>query len=189
MCYYKKVKPGGLTCRNLPETMGEIMNEKTKISNKWRFLIVFVSIVGLFLLVFMVAVLSFQDGDSSSSETLSIAVRLADQIYEKPTRTEIEAVGLMLRFCAHLGLFFIVGMMTTFVSMVIFKRYYRILGVAVSAMICYMLAYYTEYYKQYIAGRHFQETDVVLNRYGSAAGIVCMIVFYFLNRLLVKLSS
>lgn len=165
------------------------MNEITRISNKWRFLIVFVSIVGLFLLVFLVAVLSFQDGDSSSSETLSIAVRLADRIYEKPTQTEIEAVGLMLRFSAHLGLFFIVGMTTTFVSMVIFKRYFRIIGVVASAVICYMLAYYTEYYKQYIAGRHFQEADVILNRYGSAAGIACMIVFYFLNRLLVKLSA
>ena len=165
------------------------MNEKTKIPNIWRFLIVFISIIGLFLLVSLVAVLSFQDGNSSSSETLSIAVRLADWIYEKPTQTEIEAVGLMLRFSAHLGLFFIVGMMTTFVSMVIFKRYYRIIGVAASVMICYVLAYYMEYYKQYIVGRHFQEADVILNRYGSLAGIACMIFFYFLNRLLVKLSA
>ena len=165
------------------------MNEKNKIPNIWRFLIVFVSMVGLLLLVFLVAVLSFQDGSSSSSETLSIAVRLADRIYEKPTQTEIEAVGLMLRFSAHLGLFFIVGMMTTFVSMVIFKRYFRILGVAASVMICHVLAYYMEYYKQYIVGRHFQEADVILNRYGSAAGIVCMVIFYFLNRLLVRLSA
>lgn len=165
------------------------MNRENKISDNRRFLIVFTSVIGLMLLVCLVVVLSFQDGASSANETISIAVRIANRIYDNPTRTEIEAVSLMIRYGAHLGLFFIVGMMTTFVGMVIFKKYYRILGVVLAWGICYMLAYYTEYYKQFIAGRHFQQPDVMLNRFGSAAGIFCMIISYFLNRLLVRLSS
>lgn len=165
------------------------MNRENRISDSRRFFIVFVSIIGLMLLVCLVAALSFQDGASSANETISIAAGIANRIYDNPTQTEIEAVSLMIRYGAHFGLFFIVGMMTTFVGMVIFKKYYRIIGVVSAWGICYVLAYYTEYYKQFVAGRHFQQPDVMLNRFGSVAGIVCMLISYFLNRLLVKLSS
>lgn len=152
-------------------------------------LVIFASIMGLVLLLYLVMILSFQDGDSSTSETMSIAVRISRIIYEDPTESEVRTVSLMLRYVAHLGLFFVVGLVTTFVSMVIFRRYYRILGVLLSGGICYMLAYYTEYYKQFVDGRHFQMTDVGLNWLGSVAGIACMVLSYFMNRLLVEMSS
>ena len=152
-------------------------------------LVIFASVMGLALLLYLVMILSFQDGDSSASETISIAVRISQRIYTNPTEDEIRTVSLMLRYVAHLGLFFVVGLVTTFVSMVIFRRYYRIFGVLLSGGICYLLAYYTEYYKQYVEGRHFQMTDVALNWLGSAAGIACMVLSYFMNRLLVEMSS
>ena len=150
---------------------------------------IFASVMGLALLLYLVMILSFQDGDSSASETISIAVRISQRIYTNPTEDEIRTVSLMLRYVAHLGLFFVVGLVTTFVSMVIFRRYYRIFGVLLSGGICYLLAYYTEYYKQFVEGRHFQMTDVALNWLGSAAGIACMVLSYFMNRLLVEMSS
>lgn len=152
-------------------------------------LVIFLSVIGLMLLIYLVMILSFQDGDRSASETLSIAARISRRIYTNPTEDEIKTVSLMLRYVAHLGLFFIVGFVTTFVSMVIFRRYYRIFGVMLSGGICYLLAYYTEYYKQFIEGRHFQMTDVGLNWLGSATGIACMVISYFMNRLLVEMSS
>ncbi len=152
-------------------------------------LVIFASVMGLALLLYRVMILSFQDGDSSASETISIAVRISQRIYTNPTEDEIRTVSLMLRYVAHLGLFFVVGLVTTFVSMVIFRRYYRIFGVLLSGGICYLLAYYTEYYKQFVEGRHFQMTDVALNWLGSAAGIACMVLSYFMNRLLVEMSS
>ncbi|MCI8357892.1 MAG: VanZ family protein [Lachnospiraceae bacterium] len=152
-------------------------------------LVIFASVMGLALLLYLVMILSFQDGDSSASETISIAVRISQRIYTNPTEDEIRTVSLMLRYVAHLGLFFVVGLVTTFVSMVIFRRYYRIFGVLLSGGICYLLAYYTEYYKQFVEGRHFQMTDVALNWLGSAAGIACMVLSYFMNRLLVEMSS
>ena len=152
-------------------------------------LVIFASVMGLALLLYLVMILSFQDGDSSASETISIAVRISQRIYTNPTEDEIRTVSLMLRYVAHLGLFFVVGLVTTFVSMVIFRRYYRIFGVLLSGGICYLLAYYTEYYKQFVEGRHFQMTDVALNWLGSAAGIACMVLSYFMNRLLVEMYS
>lgn len=151
--------------------------------------IIAASILGLMLLLYFVMFVSFQNGAQSTSVTLKVAEQIAVSIFDNPTQEQIKSVSLMIRYGAHLGLFFVVGIVMAFVSMVIFRRHFRIIGVLGAGFVCYLLAYYTEYYKQYIDGRHFQMSDVALNWYGSLAGITCMVVSYFLNRLLVKLSS
>ncbi len=151
--------------------------------------VIVASVLGLMLLLYFVMIVSFQSGATSNNVTLRLASQIARRIFDHPTQDQIDTTSLMIRYGAHLGLFFVVGLVTTFVSMVIFKRYFRILGVIGAGVVCYILAYYTEYYKQFVEGRHFQMSDAALNWYGSLAGIVCMVGSYFLNRLLVKLSS
>lgn len=151
--------------------------------------VIIASILGLIMLLYFVMIVSFQSGASSSSVTMKAAGQIARRIFDNPTQDQIETTSRMIRYGAHLGLFFVVGLVTTFVSMVIFRNYFRILGVIGAGGVCYVLAYYTEYYKQFVEGRHFQLSDAALNWYGSLAGIVCMVGSYFLNRLLVKLSS
>lgn len=146
------------------------------------------SLLGLMMLLYFVMIVSFQNGDVSSVVTSRLAGQIARRIFDEPTRDQILTTELMIRYGAHLLLFFVVGLVTTFVSMVIFRRYYRILGVIGAGAVCYLLAYYTEYYKQFVEGRHFNQSDAILNWYGSVAGIVCMVGSYFLNRLLVKLT-
>lgn len=150
--------------------------------------VIAVSLAALFMLLYVVMVLSFQNGTDSAGITMRLAEQIARRIFEQPTMDQIEATALMIRYGAHLGLFFVVGFVTTFVGMVIFRGYYRIFGVIGAGAVCYVLAYYTEYYKQFVEGRHFQQSDAALNWYGSVAGILCMAGSYFLNRLLVKLS-
>lgn len=165
------------------------MKSEKKMNLCLELAVIFISVICLIMLLYLVMVLSFQSGDKSSSETMSIAARIAQNIYNNPTEEDITTISIMLRYFAHLALFFVVGLVTTFVSMVVFRQYFRILGVFASAGACYVLAYYTEYYKQYIDGRHFQTADVKLNWCGSIAGIICMVGSYFMNKLLVKLSS
>ena len=161
-----------------------------KQAKLWLQLIVIAaSVMALVLLLYFVMIVSFQNGEQSTSVTMKVAGQIAVSIFENPTQEQIEAVSLMIRYGAHLALFFVVGSVMAFVSMVIFRKYFRMVGILMSGVVCYMLAYYTEYYKQFIEGRHFQMSDVSLNWYGSLAGIVCMVASYFLNRLLVKLSS
>lgn len=148
-----------------------------------------VSFAALILLLYFVMAVSFQNGTASISATMQLAEKISRRIFEQPTADQIATTAWLIRYGAHLGLFFVVGFVTTFVSMVVFRRYYRILGVIVAGVVCYLLAYYTEYYKQFVEGRHFQQSDAALNWYGSVAGILCMVGSYFLNRLLVKLSS
>lgn len=161
-----------------------------KYTKLWLQLIVITaSVAALVLLLYFVMVVSFQNGTVSAGVTMRVAGQIAASVYDNPTEAQIEAVSLMIRYGAHLALFFVVGSVTVFVSMVVFKRYFRIIGILLSGAACYMLAYYTEYFKQFVEGRHFQMSDVTLNWYGSLAGIICMVASYFLNRLLVKLSS
>ncbi|MDE6388916.1 MAG: VanZ family protein [Lachnospiraceae bacterium] len=161
-----------------------------KHTNLWlEIAVIAASIAALMLLVYFVVIVSFQNGAQSTSVTMRVAEQIASSIFDNPTNEQVETVSLMIRYGAHLALFFVVGLVTAFVSMVICRQYFRIIGVLASGAICYGLAYYTEYYKQFIDGRHFQMSDVSLNWYGSLAGISCMVVSYFLNRLLVKLSS
>ncbi len=152
-------------------------------------IVIIASVVGLMVLLYFVMVISFQTGASSSGITIRLATQIARRIFENPTKEQIETTSLMIRYGAHLGVFFVVGLVTTFVSMVIFRRYFRILGVIGSGAVCYVMAYYTEYYKQFVEGRHFQMSDATLNWYGSVAGIICMVGSYFLNKLLVRLSA
>lgn len=147
-----------------------------------------VSLAALSLLIYFVMAVSFQNGEASIGVTMRFAQQLAGRVFEQPTEEQIKTTSWIIRYGAHLGLFFVVGFVTTFVSMVIFRKYYRIFGVIGAGFLCYVLAYYTEYYKQFVEGRHFHQSDAALNWYGSVAGILCMVGSYFLNRLLVKLS-
>lgn len=151
--------------------------------------VILVSLACMLLLLYFVMFVSFQNGETSTGITMTIAERIARRIFTAPTEDQVLTISYAIRYAAHLGLFFIVGVVTTFVSMVICRRYYRILGVLASGGLCYLLAYFTEYYKQFVEGRHFQMSDAALNWYGSAAGILSMVIAYFLNRLLVKLSG
>lgn len=150
--------------------------------------VIAVAIAALLLLLYFVMAVSFQNGTASSDITMKMAGQIARRIFEDPTQDQIATTALMIRYGAHLGLFFVVGFVTTFVGMAVFRGYYRIIGVLGACAACYALAYYTEYYKQFVEGRHFQQSDAALNWYGSAAGILCMVGSYFLNRLLVKLT-
>lgn len=164
--------------------------EHKKHKNIWLEIVVIVaSVLGLMLLLYFVMIVSFQSGATSTNVTMRLASQIAQRIFDYPTQDQINTTSLMIRYGAHLALFFVVGLVTTFVSMVIFRRYFRILGVIGAGAVCYILAYYTEYYKQFVEGRHFQMSDATLNWYGSLAGILCMVASYFLNRVLVKLSS
>lgn len=163
--------------------------DRRKKRNIWLELsVIAISLAALLMLLYFVMVVSFQNGTVSTSVTMRLAEQIARRIFEQPTADQIETTSLMIRYGAHLGLFFVVGFVTTFVSMVVFRGYYRILGVIGAGVVCYLLAYYTEYYKQFVEGRHFQQSDAALNWYGCVAGIFCMVGSYFLNRLLVKLS-
>lgn len=163
--------------------------EEKKIGVFIQLLIIIISIGVLFLFVAGLVKLSFQSGNTSSQITVLVSKFIGENIFDNPNVEQIETINRIIRFGAHLTLFFALGVILSYVSMLIFRHYYRIIGFVFVSIICYLLAYYTEYYKQFIEGRHFQMEDVKLNWLGSGFGICFMIFSYFMNKLLVKISK
>ena len=97
------------------------------------------SMLGLMMLLYFVMIVSFQNGTVSSDVTSKLAGQIARRIFTDPTKDQIRTTELMIRYGAHLSLFFVVGLVTTFVSMVIFRGFYRIIGVIGAGAVCYLL--------------------------------------------------
>ena len=79
--------------------------------------VIMASVLGLMLLLYFVMIVSFQSGATSSNVTMRMASQIARRIFDNPTQDQIETTSLMIRYGAHLGLFFVVGLVTTFVSL------------------------------------------------------------------------
>ena len=90
--------------------------------------VVVASILALMLLVYFVMIVSFQNGVRSTNVTMQLAERVAMAVFDNPEQDQIKTVSLMIRYGAHLALFFVVGLVTAFVSMVIFRGYFRKIG-------------------------------------------------------------
>lgn len=153
-----------------------------------QILIIVIGMGILFLFVYFLIALSFQEGEASGAITIRLSSYITRIIFDEATSNQVEMMNRVLRFGAHLGLFFLLGIILCYVSMLIFRGYFRVIGVMGTAVVCYLLAYYTEYYKQFIANRHFQIEDVKLNWIGSIIGIGFMVTSYFMNKLLVRLN-
>ena len=110
-----------------------------KHKNLWLELTVIVaSVLALALLVYFVMIVSFQSGVSSTNVSMRLAGRIARTVFEDPEQEQIETVSRMIRYGAHLALFFVVGLVTAFVSMVIFRGYFRIVGIILAGLACYI---------------------------------------------------
>ena len=113
-----------------------------KYTKLWlEFIVIAASAAALAMLLYVVMIVSFQNGEQSTSVTMRVAGRIATNVFDNPTLEQIEAVSLMIRYGAQLALFFVVGLVTAFVSMVICRSYFRIVGILASGIVCYMLAY------------------------------------------------
>lgn len=129
---------------------------------------------------------SFQTGAVSGLETNMVSEFMARRILDHPTMDQIAVVNRLLRYSAHLGLFFVLSFMLTYVCLFLFNGFLRFLGMGGVFFVCCFLSYYTEYKKQFIEGRHFDAADVRLNVIGCLAGIVCMLFSYVINSFLYK---
>ena len=101
--------------RNIKITRIQIMNTSKFFHYLIRFL--FGAIVLLVLAGFMLFLMkvSFQPGNVSGAETNMISTFMAERILDSPTADQIAVVNRLLRYAAHLGLFFILSFMLTYV--------------------------------------------------------------------------
>lgn len=138
------------------------------------------------LFIYFLMKVSFQTGAVSGLETNMLSEYMTYRIIDHPTAEQVAVVNRFLRYGAHLGLFFLLCYMLTYVCLFLFNGFLRVLGMgAVVAAGCF-LSYYTEYKKQFIDGRHFDMDDVKLNCIGCILGIAFMLFTYVINAFLYR---
>lgn len=141
------------------------------------------------IFIYFLMKVSFQTGAISGLETNMLSEFMAERILDHPTTDQIAVVNRLLRYSAHLGLFFVLSFMLTYVCLFLFNGFMRFIGMGCVFFICSFLSYYTEYKKQFIEGRHFDMADVRLNVIGCLAGIFCMLFSYVINSFLYRVKD
>lgn len=126
----------------------------------------------LWLLVFLWGGLIFyfssQDGVSTAEASERLARPIAKLMYDEPMQWQSEHIRMMVRKAAHMVLFFIFGILVT-----VAVRRHRISWLCAFGIII-GYGFFDEWHKQYIAGRHFQIEEAVLNMICGIAGILAV---------------
>lgn len=161
--------------------------KKSKSNSIAAFFILFICLVVMMCFVYVLVKLSLQNGNSSSQLTQTLSYKIGTIIFDQDMdEAQIVATNRILRFTAHFCLFAFLGYGLGVVGFLLFSRPFgRFLSLLFDIFVCGVLSYMTEYYKQFVEGRHFQIGDAAVNVFGSAVGIciflISMVVFWGIN--------
>ncbi|MGN1322896.1 MAG: VanZ family protein [Bacilli bacterium] len=139
------------------------MAKKKEIIISWMLLVIW--------MIFIFIMSSF-NGNISSNQSGSIA----DLIYNLFNISDTEKVSLIVRKCAHVSEFFILGILViNLVSKYNVKHIYLI-----SFIICVLYASSDEFHQLFVSGRSGQVTDVLIDLIGVVLGlsIYCLIKYF-----------
>lgn len=117
--------------------------------------------------------LSSQNGEDTTNLSLNLTNKLADYLLENPDQYQINTLHMILRKLAHPIVFIIMGIMLSLSLLATFgvKRFYILLiGIPIS----YFFAYFDEYHKNFIDGRHYSHQEQMLN-FNAATGAILFV--------------
>ena len=136
-------------------------------------LVILVCASCMFVFVYTLIKLSLQEGESSSRFTQAVVQQVGEAAFDQELdESQIQALNLFLRAMAHFVLFSILSFGLCTVAFLVFAHPAgRVFGLVLNMLICVALAYGTEYFKQFVDGRHFQIEDAWLNMYGVIIGL------------------
>ena len=117
--------------------------------------------------------LSSQNGTQTAQTSGGVAQKTAEVIYQQPTQQQINQVHFNIRKSAHVGLFFILGVLSFSASATTFgiKNRGKYLSIAVPVILTSAYGFFDEWHKQFIGGRHFQLDEAVLNMVSGVVGV------------------
>lgn len=144
------------------------MAKKKEIIISWMLLVIW--------MIFIFIMSSF-NGNISSNQSGSIA----DLIYNLFNISNTEKVSLIVRKCAHVSEFFILGILViNLVSKYNVKHIYLI-----SFIVCVLYASSDEFHQLFVPGRSGQVTDIFIDMIGT---IFSLLVMYLFNKFRKKVS-
>lgn len=117
--------------------------------------------------------LSSQNGPQTAQTSGGIAKNVAEIIYQLPTEPQVNKVHFNIRELAHVGLFFVLGVLSFSASATTFgwKNKRKYLSIAVASVITLSYGFFDEWQKKFIDGRHFHFDEAVLNMVSGVVGV------------------
>lgn len=144
---------------------------KSKLLPLLLCLVTILWIIGIFTL-------SSQDGEQTAKASGGMAQTTAALLYKQPTEQQVDQVHVVLRKIAHIGLFFILGVLSyaaaanTLGRIRPNKRWPSLVLALVLTSAC---GFFDEWHKQFIGGRHFDAGETLLN---IACGILGVLLAF-----------
>ena len=126
--------------------------------------------------------LSSQNGEETTALSSGVSYKIAKLIYgeSEPTDIQINDVHMALRKSAHIALFLVLGILVT-ISMVTILIKKPWLAYVSSIIIVCSCAFFDEWHKIFIVGRHFDIGESVLNGVCGLAGVIIVAAICFLK--------
>lgn len=131
----------------------------------------------LITLLWMLAIflLSSQNGEQTAKASGGLAQTIAGILYRQPTEQQVDQVHIVLRKIAHIGLFFVLGLLSyaaasnTLGRLRPNKRWPSLVLAMALTSAC---GFFDEWHKQFIDGRHFDAGETLLNMACGILGVL-----------------
>lgn len=128
-------------------------------------------------LLWMLAIflLSSQDGEQTAKASGGMAQTTAELLYQQPTEQQVDQVHVVLRKVAHIGLFFILGLLSYAAAANTLGRKRpnkRWPSLILALALTSLYGFFDEWHKQFIAGRHFDIGETILNIVCGLVGVL-----------------
>lgn len=131
--------------------------------------------------MYLIYFLSSQNGDQTAQTSSGIAKILADLIYLEPTESQINNMHIAIRKLAHICLFFVLGTLNFLSISSLIRQTTK--NIKYITLLCAMLTtsaygFFDEWHKQFIAGRHFDLRETLLNIICGIFGVILSSLIY-----------
>lgn len=132
--------------------------------------------------------LSSQDGEQTARASGGLAQTISGILYRQPTEQQIGQVHVVLRKSAHIGLFFILGVLSYAAANTLgrIRPNKRWLSLVLALALTSLYGFFDEWHKQFIAGRHFDTGETILN---IACGILGVLLAFAAGRWMLRRNT
>ncbi len=125
---------------------------------------------------------SSENGAQTARTSGILAQKIAQVMYVEPTQAQVDEVHRIIRKSAHILEFFGLGfLMTAAVKTTWQKLKFWTLGPIVGLFVVFV-AWFDEWHKIFIPGRHYQISEAMLNATAGITGIFAGVIIIWLIR-------
>ncbi|MFI3227130.1 MAG: VanZ family protein [Clostridia bacterium] len=138
-----------------------------------------VLIIALIFWIGIIFLLSSQNGEQTFNLSNGVSSNIIDVFFKGMTQAESVKIHEYLRKVAHISLFGVLGMLLSLIFNIIFSekgKWGYIISFFISVFCFSGIAFFDEWRKQFIDGRHFDMIDVKLNLVSGFLGVIFVFI-------------